>query len=588
MSEEIREKFKQEHKDDDAQLSAIFSNSKKLTVEAPAGYGKTKTLISKIAFDIATKKINNHKKVLVLTFSVNAAHKVKKDVILQLPSLLEQYSDTYTENLVKNKVQVTNYHGFCRKVLGKYGYYIHENLKNIDQLIPLTNNNDISLTKLELEIISNFSNAVNSVDYQNIKKFREEYLKLVVEKLIPNNCITYDSIILLTEYLFINYPTILNFYQKLFTTIIIDEFQDTNYLSWSLLKLLIKQDTRVIFFGDSLQKIYGFIGAIPNLFDEAAEMFGTEYIHLEKNYRFMENKEMLLLDKSIRRIARNPTLPLVDEQSNIYVNLFETQRDEAKGIINILKNLPVKQENSKVSIIVRQRGKNLEEILNQLESQDIEFFNGLNLRDEDLSYIKFNDECLSKFIEFMKTKHTLTKKTLVEFYNIVYEMYKNIESDNQPLLKLLKIFIHEFPKEQVWKQSTMEQRKHSIINFFVSRNLKNYMEYVEENLIVTTVYGAKGLEWDYVIIPDVEKDSFPNYHGMCKNCSFKRWCQLGINQNNEAQLIDELGVFYVAVTRAKKQVYLTASEKNAFGYNVNRSCFLNLLRINCKKQSVLS
>jgi DNA helicase-2/ATP-dependent DNA helicase PcrA len=65
-------------KSQEKQLDVIFSAADKILVEAPAGYGKTNTMVSKIAYMLATQQIPNPKKILALTFSVNAAYKIKK------------------------------------------------------------------------------------------------------------------------------------------------------------------------------------------------------------------------------------------------------------------------------------------------------------------------------------------------------------------------------------------------------------------------------------------------------------------------------------------------------------------------------
>lgn len=92
-----------------------------------------------------------------------------------------------------------------------------------------------------------------------------------------------------------------------FGSIIIDEFQDTNILNWELMKLLIHENMMIQLFGDSLQKIYGFIGAIPNLLDQAAEYYDMEYHHLQKNYRFINNEKMLMLDKKCKSYCTEST-----------------------------------------------------------------------------------------------------------------------------------------------------------------------------------------------------------------------------------------------------------------------------------------
>jgi len=120
----IQDAITQAHTGDKQQLDAIFSDAKRLIVEAPAGYGKTKTMISKIAYILASGGLPKPKRILALTFSVNAAYKIKKDVSEQLPKLLEL--GHFNPPKINERVFISNYHGFCRHVLRFYGYLIHE------------------------------------------------------------------------------------------------------------------------------------------------------------------------------------------------------------------------------------------------------------------------------------------------------------------------------------------------------------------------------------------------------------------------------------------------------------------------------
>lgn len=82
------------------------------------------------------------------------------------------------------------------------------------------------------------------------------------------------------------------------------------------------------------------------------------------------------------------------------------------------------------------------------------------------------------------------------------------------------------------------------------------MEFLNTSIIISTVHAAKGLEWDYVILPDMEKDSFPNWYGLCGRCKNGNDCNFVMTKDIEKSFFEELSVFYVAVTRAKKQVFL--------------------------------
>lgn len=113
---EIKEKITVQHGGDERQLDVIFSDSPRLIVEAPAGYGKTTTMISRIAYLFASGQIPNPKRILGLTFSVNAALKVKREVAGKLPLLLGLQNSPVS---IGEKVTITNYHGFCKGILKK-------------------------------------------------------------------------------------------------------------------------------------------------------------------------------------------------------------------------------------------------------------------------------------------------------------------------------------------------------------------------------------------------------------------------------------------------------------------------------------
>jgi len=101
------------------------------------------------------------------------------------------------------------------------------------------------------------------------------------------------------------------------------------------------------------------------------------------------------------------------------------------------------------------------------------------------------------------------------------------------------------------------------------------MEYVDSQVILSTVHGAKGLECDYVIIGDVERWVFPGYY-TCNDCpsrfaqSNNCRCSLPnhLADSFKETALNELSVFYVAITRARKQVFVSASAKR-LDYNGN-------------------
>ena len=76
----IKSLIQAEHEGDQAQINAVISDYHRILLEAPAGCGKTKTMVSKVAYVLASGIVPANKKILALTFSVNAAYKMKKDI----------------------------------------------------------------------------------------------------------------------------------------------------------------------------------------------------------------------------------------------------------------------------------------------------------------------------------------------------------------------------------------------------------------------------------------------------------------------------------------------------------------------------
>jgi DNA helicase-2/ATP-dependent DNA helicase PcrA len=151
----------------------------------------------------------------------------------------------------------------------------------------------------------------------------------------------------------------------------------------------------------------------------------------------------------------------------------------------------------------------------------------------------------------------------------------------------------EFTEEQLMIRDAARDyaQREAIKDVLESRSLKQYLSYVNSNIVISTVHGAKGLEWDWVILPDMEQYSFPNWDDLCKICQFNKNCKINLcyiksNPNFRKNFFEALSVFYVAVTRAKKKVVFTCSHKrkNYKGEEkkTNISCFLKLPGLNIK------
>ena len=113
-------------------------------------------------------------------------------------------------------------------------------------------------------------NAIKEAHTPDLQTIRT-YNAIVIRKLLPLNFITHNAVILFVLELFDRFPEVRKFYQSYYPLIVVDEFQDTNCIAWQLLESIIIRDrTQLVFLGDPLQRIYGFIGALPNIMRTAA------------------------------------------------------------------------------------------------------------------------------------------------------------------------------------------------------------------------------------------------------------------------------------------------------------------------------
>jgi len=568
---EIKQKISAQHEGDKKQLEVIFSDSLRLIVEAPAGYGKTTTMISRIAYLFASGGIPNPKRILGLTFSVNAALKVKREIAEKLPVLLGSQNSPVA---LGEKVTVTNYHGFCKGVLKKYGYLIADALRKDINLFRAVGDSDIerqpslktALSSDELEKLKAVETAVKEARVPDAQT-THVYNEIVIKKLLPLEYITHNAVILFVLEIFDHFAEVKKFYQSYYPLIVVDEFQDTNCIAWRLLEEIIAEQTQLVFLGDPLQRIYGFIGALPDIMTTVADKYGMTKVVLSKNYRFRNNPEMLKLDKNIRENAAYCFSPSISDDDVAKLPAFwgTTQQGEAQQVVAKVQTL-MGDGIDKIAILFRGRGKNAETIETELNDKKVAYFYGM-FTDEDDKYVEFHNKCQEMFIKrFVKSK-SINKKALVSFSDNVKKEYETTRPKTiDSLLRLLDALVEKVSID--YSDLLPEDKYNLLLDIFENRQLKQAMEYVDSQVILSTVHGAKGLEWDYVVLADVERWLFPGYH-TCKDCSKKKAtatkCRcslptpLSVSFRNTA--LGELSVFYVGTTRARKQVFISASAK---------------------------
>ena len=569
----IREILQNKHAGDNEQLEFIFSDASRIIVTAPAGCGKTTAMVSKIARELCSGYIVGNRKVLAMTFSVNAAMRIKDSLKELLPDIVD------TPKPFLNKVDIANYHNFAMRLLHKHGYALNHNLSNLSefQILDdatvidhglLTSTDEVEFIKLEKAIISTqYDELCNSISI---------YWSIVNDKLINRNIITYNGILVAAINL-LSIESVFHFYSKYYQMIIIDEFQDTNLLGYLLVDKLIANN-KVIFLGDNIQKLYGFLGAIDNVLDVVSQKYDAKIIHFKNNYRFDNNTRMKQLDQVIRDYADN--YQSSDLTATLLIKKLCSDNDEVRfigdGIKKILKT------NNNVAILVR-AGWQGKTIIKKLEEERIPFFNAL-YAETDAEYINFYKVAVEEYHNNVTGK--AVQRALRNCLKAVKNRENEIYSDTSKayifnsLYKLLKKL---FEVSLTWG-GTSKERYINIDFSLGNKGLKHMMEYIDEKVVLTTIHSSKGLEWDYVIIPQMNASVYPSWKYMCKEChSFHGYtngydyCINTFAPMMEKTFKEEISTFYVALTRAKKEVFITVNTGlNQWGHIKKTSCLTNL------------
>ncbi|MCQ2063300.1 MAG: ATP-dependent helicase [Fibrobacter sp.] len=572
MNVSLIDKLKFSHDGDQSQLDVIFSSESKLIVEAPAGYGKTKTMVSRVGMMLAKNGVPNPKKILALTFSVNAALKIKRDLSSNLPILMNKEDNPCS---LDNKIFITNYHGLCKAILRKYGYVLTDFLRKDINTFDVVDENTLRRNPaynrfLPVEEMGIFEDVCCEIKNGNIPNSEQIniYLSTLQRKLLPQNVATFNSIILFAIKLLRENIGVRSFYQQYFPMIIVDEFQDTNGISWELLKMLVSQKTSLLFLGDPLQRIYGFIGAFPNIMNVAERELGMKKMELNKNHRFSSNQDMLLFNDIIRfHYAKNFSAMYLGLKSNVPYIYSDTLDGKVNGVVELVEKL-IQKEMPKIVLLFRGRNEYLTDAFERaLMQKNIPYFYGL-ITDDEKEYISFHNKALNLFKEKFNEKGIVTKRSFDAYIETLKDVLGNdlLNKKIQSCFLLLIAFRQKIFSD--YSDLSSEKKCQFVKDVLERRQLKQSMEYIGSNVVLTTVHSAKGLEWDYVFICDLEKTCFPSFftcRDYCPNYGSGGHpvCCLPYDKStmNINKMLEELSVFYVAITRARKQVYLSFSTK---------------------------
>ena len=345
-----------------AQKEAVLHLDGPLLIVAGAGSGKTKVLTSRIAHIIKEKKAFPNQ-ILSVTFTNKAAKEMQTRVSKMLGSAATGLSWLGT------------FHSICAKILRKHATAanLNSNFTIIDtddqtRLIKnICKSENIDIKQLAprfiLAIIDRWKNRgyyPSEVIVNNKDVYEKTILplyKIYQQKLIDLNSCDFGDLILHTVKILENYPDIRQIYTTNFKYILVDEYQDTNFIQSKWLNLLSEKTKNLCCVGDDDQSIYSWRGAeIKNFleFDQVYE--NTKVIRLEQNYRSSQNILSVasnLISNNQNRVGKTLTTNM-EEGDLVKLNCFKNGKDEAIGISDeIEKKLKKKYSFNEMAILVR-------------------------------------------------------------------------------------------------------------------------------------------------------------------------------------------------------------------------------------------
>jgi len=443
--------------------------------------------------------------------------------------------------------------------------------------------------------------------------------KEYVERCFKAGAMDFDDLLLKTNELLTRFPEVLAKYQNRFRYILVDEYQDTNHSQYLIVRALSDKFQNICVVGDDAQSIYAFRGAnINNILNFQKDYDDVKVFRLEQNYRSTKNivnAANSIIDKNETKLDKI-VWTANDEGAKIKVNRSLTDGDEGRFVASTIWENKMQDQlmNSDFAILYRTNAQS-RSIEDALRKRDIPYriYGGLSFYQRKeikdvLSYLRLiinpaDEEALKRIINFPPRGigQTTVDKLIVSangYGRTIFEVMKNIDKTDvkinsgtktklQNFVTLIESFqvlnqtadvfelaehvtrttgiIKEFNKdgtpEGVVKMENIEELLNGMKDFVegqkeIADTTGNLAEFLEDVALATdidgdkgdpdhvalmTIHLAKGLEFPTVFVVGLEEDLFPS----------------AMSMNTRSELEEERRLFYVALTRAEKQAYLT-------------------------------
>lgn len=604
------------------QRQAVESTEDSLLVLAGAGSGKTRVLTFRI-LHILYKKLANPSQILAVTFTNKAANEMKSRIakLINLP-IDRMWIGTFHSLSLRILRQHYEEVGLKKNFLIIDADDQLKLIKNICEVEKI-DTKEVS-AKYYLNTIDSFKNKGVTFDSLKENKYRKndsEIRKIYnnyQSELIRLNLVDFGDLILHCISIFNKNKSILKKYQNFFKYIHVDEYQDINPIQQNWIKYLYLGNKNICCVGDDDQSIYSWRGAdVTNLLKFETNFSKTNIIRLEQNYRSTKNIlkcASTLISKNKGRFGKDLWSDNEEGEKITISGFWETKEESVYVSDQIEKLIKNKNKLSEISILFRiaAHTRSFEERLINLGLPykiigGLRFYERKEIKDI-IGYLRLvnnlsDDLAFERIVNVPKRgigKSTLNKIASNARYNnismfesakqIVFktnskaktELHKFIENINK-WKKTKKNFNHvEVAKVIIADSGYIEYLKNEEknsknpenlsrienINEFIESlkefdNLEGFLEHVslvmenisntsQETITLMTMHAAKGLEYDFIFLAGWEEGVFPS--------------QRSIDEFGNKGLEEERRLAYVALTRARKKIFITYVNQNRYSY----------------------
>ena len=603
------------------QLEAVTTTKGPVMVSAGAGSGKTRVLTYRVAYLITECGVMPHN-ILAITFTNKAANEMKER-ICKIADGGEMVTVCTFHSLCAKLLR--SYASFLPGYESNFSIYTDQETNKIFKTIFTNYGFDKTDEKLKGQIKSHIgkikTDGLNVDEYCEIHKFYPniQYVKRVYEdyqkELVKNNAMDFDDLLINFYKLLKTNDLVRESIQNRYKYIHIDEFQDTNVLQYEIVKLMSEKHKNILIVGDEDQSIYSWRGAnIDNIFRFQKDFENVKVIKLEQNYRSTKS----VLEKANMLIKNNSNR--LDKQ--LYTNNEQGDKveyfsggDETAEADYVVRNIILAHSQgvpyNEMAILMR-----LNALTRPFEEKLLSYniphkiYNGFKFYDRaeikaTLAYLMavanpqddnnimriinfpkrgIGEASIIKLMEMANVKKCSLKEVLLNAQ--ILDFPSSLKKKIEPISNILKnidemaktsnlydlvIYINEQAGilSSFNKQDETEYERflnvnslfNSIKEYTENNPDKTYIDYLEtvtltsqideednkNGVIIATVHSAKGLEFNTVFVIGLEEKIFP------------------VSRDEEDSFEEERRLMYVAITRARKKLFLT-NAKSRFMY----------------------